>query len=102
MLAPDQRSREKQVGYRLAQALRFDRTRDRGPRVVARGRGADADRILAAARAAGVPVVEDAGLSEALRATPPGKEAPETLYRALAAVFSLIYRLDEERRRQKD
>ena len=67
---------------------------DRAPRVVATGRGHIADRILTAAREAGVPVREDAALVEALGALDLGREIPEALYQAVAETLAWAYRLD--------
>lgn len=97
MLAPDEHKGKQRTGERRAHALRFDAARDRGPRVVARGGGLDAARIVEAATAAGVPVVANPTLSQALQGVAVGGEVPETLYRALAAVFSLVYQIEQTR-----
>jgi flagellar biosynthesis protein len=64
------------------------------PEVTASGRGLVAERILAAARAAGVPVREDPGLVEALAALELGGEIPEALWAAVAETLAWAYRLD--------
>src|ERR687887_378774 len=66
-----------------ALALRWDG--NGAPRVVAEGRGLVAERILAAAREAGVPVREDPALAAALAALDLGTEVPEALWHAVAA-----------------
>jgi flagellar biosynthesis protein len=66
------------------------------PEVVATGAGFVAERILAEARAAGVPVRADAGLASALAALDLGTEIPEELYRAVAEVLAWAYRLDAQ------
>jgi flagellar biosynthesis protein len=80
-----------------AAALRYE-GRD-APRVVASGRGVIADRILEAAREAGVPVREDAALAEALSKLELGREIPEALYQAVAETLAWAYRLDVSARR---
>jgi flagellar biosynthesis protein len=62
--------------------------------VVAAGAGLIADRIVNAAREAGVPVREDPALAEALAALDLGQEIPEDLYTAVAEVLAWAYRLD--------
>jgi len=64
------------------------------PRVVASGRGHIAERIIAAAQEAGVPVKSDPGLANALAALDLGEEIPEALYRAVAETLAWAYKLD--------
>jgi flagellar biosynthesis protein len=66
------------------------------PRIVASGVGLVADRILETARAAGVPVREDASLAEALATLELGDEIPAALYVAVAETLAWAYRLDAE------
>lgn len=79
---------------RRAAALRYDTGADRAPRVVAAGKGHIAERILAEARAAGVPVRDDAALAEALAGLDLGAQVPEPLYRAVAEALAWAYRLE--------
>jgi flagellar biosynthesis protein len=66
------------------------------PRVVASGRGYIAERIIAAAQEAGVPVKSDPALASALSALDLGAEVPEALYRAVAEVLAWAYKLDAQ------
>jgi flagellar biosynthesis protein len=75
-----------------AAALRYGGG-DPAPTVVAAGRGQVAEKIVAAARAAGVPVREDDLLAEALAALEVGTQIPEELYRAVAEALVWAYRL---------
>jgi flagellar biosynthesis protein len=74
-----------------AAALRYD-GRD-APRVVATGGGLVADRILVAAREAGVPLREDPVLMEALATLELDHDIPPELYRAVAEALAWAYRL---------
>jgi flagellar biosynthesis protein len=74
-----------------AAALRYD-GRD-APRVVATGGGLVADRILEAAREAGVPLREDPVLMEALATLELDHDIPPELYRAVAEALAWAYRL---------
>jgi flagellar biosynthesis protein len=85
---------------RRAAALRYDAGSDEAPRVVAAGRGLIADRIIAEARAAGVPVRDDAALAEALAGLDLGAQVPEDLYRAVAEALAWAYRLDSRPTRE--
>lgn len=53
-----------------------------------------ADKIIAAAEAAGVPVRSDPALAEALSRLELGHEIPEDLYVAVAEALAWAYRLD--------
>lgn len=79
---------------RRAAALSYNAGRDSAPRVIGAGAGALAERIVAVARANGVPVVRDDALAAALAALPVGSEIPPALYEAVAQVLAYIYAID--------
>jgi len=83
---PDERPRR-------AAALRYVEDTE-APEVVAAGAGAAARAIVEAARAAGVPVREDAALAEALAQLDVGRVVPPELYVAVAEALVWAYRLD--------
>ena len=78
---------------RRATALRYEQGR-RAPEVLATGAGLVADRILAAAREAGIPVRHDPALAEALAKLELGADVPEELWTAVAETLAWAYRLD--------
>jgi len=80
----------------VAVALRYDGEQDRAPRVVAKGSGPLAERIMAVAREHGVPLHEDAGLAGALYRLDLLEEIPPELYRAVAEVLAFLYVLDRQ------
>jgi flagellar biosynthesis protein len=61
---------------------------------VASGRGEVARQIVATARAAGVPVRDDAALAEALSALELDTEVPEALWSAVAEALIWAHRMD--------
>jgi len=76
----------------IAVALRYDAQRMRAPKVVAKGKRLVAERIVAAARAAGVPIVQDIPLARALeKLVPVGGEIPAALYRAVAQILAYVF-----------
>jgi len=78
----------------LAVALRYDRGRMPAPKVVAKGKGHLAKRIVQIARRHAVPVVERKPLAQALyRAVEVGQEIPVVLYQAVAELLAYVYRL---------
>src|SRR5450755_3306293 len=70
------------------------------PEVVATGSGIVAERIIAAAREAGVPVRSDPALTAALAALDLGAGIPAELWRAVAEALAWAYRLDAEAARR--
>ena len=72
----------------LAVALKYERPR--APRVVASGRGAVGEAIIANAKEAGVPVQQNPALAEALATIELDTEIPEALYKAVAQVLAFI------------
>ena len=72
--------------------MRYRPDEDRAPRVTATGRGRLADRIIEAAREAGVPIKEDAGLAGLLKALDPSEEIPPELYKPVAVLLAAVYR----------
>jgi flagellar biosynthetic protein FlhB len=78
----------------LAVALRYERGSMPAPRVVAKGAGHLAERIVALARQHAVPVVERKPVAQALfKAVKVGQDIPAALYYAVAEVLAYVYRL---------
>jgi flagellar biosynthetic protein FlhB len=78
----------------LAIALRYDRSTMTAPRVVAKGAGHIAQRIIDVARRHAVPVVERKPLAQALYKTVKiGQDIPAALYYVVAELFAYLYRL---------
>ncbi len=79
-----------------AVALRYRHGQDPAPRIVARGKGTLAEKIIAVAKAHQVPCVEDLQLVEMLIGLDINTEIPEELYRAVAQVLVFVYRMEQE------
>ncbi len=80
---------------RVAVALAYDRAEDHAPRVVAKGRGELAERIIAVARENGVAIEADPALAAALSFVDLDDHIPEELYRAVATVIGFVLRLQQ-------
>ena len=76
-----------------AAALRYDTSKEKAPRVVAKGKGETAEKIIKIARLHDLPIQKDEDLVELLSKVELDKEVPEALYKAVAEVFSFIYRV---------
>jgi flagellar biosynthesis protein len=88
-------SSPKNLTIKKAAALRYDAQRDEAPRMVAKGRGKLAEKIVAVAQEHNVPLVEDANLAQVLEALDVEREIPAELYRAVAEVLVFVYRLNQ-------
>lgn len=79
-----------------AAALRYDTAKERAPRVVAKGEGQSAENIIKIAELHNLPIRKDEDLIELLSKVELDKEVPEALYRAVAEVFSFIYKVSKK------
>lgn len=78
----------------LAIALRYAPDEMGAPKVMAKGAGATAHRIVALARQHGVSVVEKKPLAQALfKTVKVGQQIPAALYLAVAEVLAFVFRL---------
>lgn len=77
-----------------AVALKYDGEKDRAPKIIAKGRGEIAEKIVAIAKANKIPLYEDKNLAQILEALDLETEIPPELYRAVAEVLAFIYRLN--------
>ncbi len=80
---------------RRAVALRYDRGKERAPRMVGKGRGYLAERIIEIAKAEGITVYEDADLVTMLSALDVHTEIPPKLYQVVAEVLAFVYRMNK-------
>jgi len=78
---------------RKAAALRYDTSKESAPRVVAKGKGKSADNIIKIAELHNLPIKKDEDLIELLSKVELDKEVPAELYKAVAEVFSFIYKV---------
>jgi flagellar biosynthesis protein len=78
----------------LAVALRYDEEKDASPRVIARGKGTVAEKILEIAEKNDIPIREDADLAQSLAQLDLGEMIPGELYPAVAEVLAYVYRIN--------
>lgn len=83
-----------------AVALRYDQNKENAPRVVAAGKGYQAERILQVARESRLPIYEDPTLVDMLSYLDLGSEIPEELYQMVAEVLVFVYHLDKKALKQ--
>lgn len=75
-----------------AVALGYNRKKDNAPKILASGKGDIAKKIIEAAKSYEIPIKEDSDLVEILSKIDINQEIPPNLYRAVAEIFSFLYR----------
>ena len=81
---------------RAAAALRYKEGEDPAPRLVAKGAGKIAEKIIEAAKAAGVTIHEDPDLLALLMTLNIDEVIPPEMYVAVAEVLAFIYRMNKK------
>ena len=79
-----------------AVAILYDSQTTSSPKVVAKGQGEVARKIIETAKEAGVHIQEDANLVELLSKIDLGDEIPTELYQTVAEVLSFVYLVNEK------
>lgn len=80
---------------KVATALKYEKNSDRAPKVVAKGLGLIAEKIMEIAAENEVQVYKDENLAKQLYNLSIGEEIPPELYNAVAEVLAFIARLDK-------
>lgn len=80
---------------KVAAALKYEKNSDRAPKVVAKGLGLIAEKIMEIAEENEVQVYKDENLAKQLYNLSIGDEIPPELYNAVAEVLAFIARLDK-------
>ncbi|PPB52490.1 type III secretion system protein [Campylobacter hyointestinalis subsp. hyointestinalis] len=75
-----------------AVALGYNKKKDNAPKVLVSGKGEVASKIIEAARKYEIPIKEDSDLVEILSKVDINQEIPPNLYKAVAEIFSFLYR----------
>jgi flagellar biosynthesis protein len=83
------------VKDKKAVALQYEMGKDTAPKVVAKGKGFMAEKIVEVAQEHGIPLYQDKELSQVLEALDLDTEIPTELFRAVAEVLAFIYRMNK-------
>ena len=84
---------------RAAVALQYDAATDKAPRVIAKGRGQVAEKIMALAREHGIPMREDPELVQMLTQIDLDQAIPPSLYKVVAELLAFVYHLNQSYQR---
>lgn len=80
-----------------AVALRYEKYKDTAPKVIAKGKGEVAKKILEVAKENGIYIKEDPALVEVLSSLEIDEEIPPQLYKAVAEILAFIYKTKQKR-----
>ncbi|WP_331774201.1 EscU/YscU/HrcU family type III secretion system export apparatus switch protein [Sulfurospirillum sp. 1612] len=79
-----------------AVALKYNKDKDKAPRIKAKGKGDVAKNIIKIAKECQLPIKKDEDLVELLSKVEIDQEIPQNLYKAVAEVFQFIYTLTKK------
>ena len=86
-----------QVNKKKAVALGYNRSQDNAPKVLASGAGEIANKIIRLAKEHDIPIKEDPDLIEILSKVEVDQEIPPNLYKAVAEIFSFLYKITNKK-----
>ncbi len=78
-----------------AVALRYDKEQDDAPKIIGKGRGLIAEKIISLAEEQGIPVHKDSDLVEILSRLNINQDIPEETYLVVSEILAFIYRTNE-------
>lgn len=87
----------KEKKRKIATALKYNIEDGNAPKVIAKGKGIVADKIVEKAEENEIPIYQDEKLSRQLYNLEIGQEIPPELYHVIAEVLIFISKLDKER-----
>ena len=79
-----------------AVALSYQQKNNTAPKVIAKGSGYIAEKIIATATHNSIPVYQNKTLVSMLMAIELDREIPPELYQAVAEVLAYVYRIDQK------
>ena len=83
--------------HKKAVALRYDRRQDDAPKVIAKGQGLVAQKIIDLAKEHGIPIKDDPDLIEVLSSLEINQEIPSEIYVAVAELLAFVYSMNSNR-----
>ena len=86
-----------QLNKKKAVSLVYNRSQDNAPKVLASGAGEIANKIISLAKEHDIPIKEDPDLIEILSKVEVDQEIPPNLYKAVAEIFSFLYKITNKK-----
>mgnify|MGYP000884138427 CR=1 FL=1 len=87
---------ENNIPNKKAVALKYNKDVDQAPRVLAKGSGYIAEKIITTAKQNEVPLYQDKTLTGMLMAIELDREIPPEFYKVVAEVLAYVYILDKQ------
>ncbi len=79
-----------------AVALKYDQEQNSAPKVIAKGKGAIAEKIMHKAREFDIPVFQNEALADSLLKLDLDEQIPPPLYKAIAEVFVWLMQSEQK------
>jgi flagellar biosynthesis protein len=95
-MSPVNPSPKKRSARKSAVAIRYDRDSMPAPKVVAKGRGIIAERLIALAYENNIPIVEDRLLVEMLEKVGLEQNIPGEMYQVVAEILVAVYKTESK------
>ena len=86
----------------ISAALKYDTRKDAAPKVIAKGQGIIAEKIIELARKNNVPIKCDPNLVQILSRLDIDEQIPVELYKAVAEILAFIYAANDRYREISD
>lgn len=93
---PQKRESSNRKPKQKAVALKYDPQKDSSPRIIGKGSGLVAEKIIALAKEHGIPVHPDTDLVEILSRLNLYEEIPPDTYLIVAEILAFIYRTNKD------
>ncbi len=77
--------------------VKYNKDEDNAPKVITKGAGEIAEKIIKKAEEYGISVMEDKNLAEILYKLEVPSEIPEELYGVMAEILMYVYEVDKKR-----
>jgi len=84
------------MSEKKAVALKYDQDQSGAPKVIAKGKGAIAEKILQKAQEFEVPVFQNEALATSLLSLDVDEQIPPNLYKAVAEVFVWLMKSEQQ------
>ena len=87
----------KKQNEKKAVALKYNRQKDGAPKVIAKGKGLVAQKIIDLAKEHDIPIKDDPDLIEVLSSLDIDQEIPSEIYVAVAELLAFVYSANSNR-----
>lgn len=77
---------------KTAVVINYNKEKDTAPKIIAKGKGILAEKIIEIAKQNNIPIYEDPDLIEVLSKLDLGQEIPPQLYKLIAEVLIYVYK----------